>query len=131
MVDYCLYILMRTDMDSMNPGKACAQAAHAANHFVRWCESEHEEILSKWWQQTGRGFGTTIVLGVQDGDMLDECVSKARSTGYLSGSVRDPSYPVQDGLVTHLLDITTCGWVFGNREDLKFMQIMEKYSLLP
>ena len=29
-----LYILMRTDMDSMNPGKAMAQASHASNQFV-------------------------------------------------------------------------------------------------
>ena len=29
-----LYILMRTDMDSMNPGKAMAQASHASNAFV-------------------------------------------------------------------------------------------------
>ena len=32
-----LYILMRTDMDSLNPGKAMAQASHASNAFVyRW-----------------------------------------------------------------------------------------------
>ena len=29
-----LYILMRNDMDSMNPGKAMAQASHASNQFV-------------------------------------------------------------------------------------------------
>ena len=29
-----LYILMRSDMVSLNPGKAMAQAAHAANCFT-------------------------------------------------------------------------------------------------
>ena len=29
-----LYILMRKDLKSMNPGKAMAQASHAANAFV-------------------------------------------------------------------------------------------------
>ena len=29
-----LYILMRTDMNSMNPGKAMAQASHASNAFI-------------------------------------------------------------------------------------------------
>ena len=29
-----LYILMRNDMKSMNPGKAMAQASHASNAFV-------------------------------------------------------------------------------------------------
>ena len=29
-----LYILMRTDLPSLNPGKAMAQAAHAANKMT-------------------------------------------------------------------------------------------------
>lgn len=66
--DYALYILMRTDMDSMNPGKACAQAAHAANAFVDFMHfsglttATTEKLCNEWREQTGLGFGTTIVL---------------------------------------------------------------------
>jgi len=34
MDDLILYILLRNDMASMNPGKAAAQACHAANMFT-------------------------------------------------------------------------------------------------
>ena len=80
---------MRTDMKSLNPGKAMAQAAHAAN----LCQDTMEALGSSYkpgdfertgydlWQQwkgcenkspsdipcqPGRGFGTTIVLDVYD-----------------------------------------------------------------
>ena len=76
-----LIILMRTDLDSMNPGKACAQAVHAGNaletHFTEILQttssSSDKTVHTKmqelstafygWKQQTSQGFGTTIVLG--------------------------------------------------------------------
>ena len=33
-----LYILMRTDLNSMNPGKAMAQASHAGSAFANNAE---------------------------------------------------------------------------------------------
>ena len=69
-----LYILMRTDLDSMNRGKAMAQASHASNAFV------NHEILDgtfgiasnmreDWKHQTEQGFGTVLVLGVTESQM--------------------------------------------------------------
>ena len=66
-----LYILMRTDMDSMNPGKAMAQASHASNAFV--FRFGKENLVKQWQGETQQGFGTVLVLdvpGVQINDVV-------------------------------------------------------------
>lgn len=121
MTDPRLYILMRTDMDSMNAGKAMAQAAHAANAFVADIEKrqrERPQVLEvdraymKWKAQAHQNFGTTIVLGV-DSSQLHECVAQAGLYGFVANIVHDPTYPIRDGSVTHLIPVDTCGYVFG------------------
>ena len=67
-----LYILMRTDMDSMNPGKAMAQASHASNTFVHSVEPGYnvdEALFDAWQKETQQGFGTVLVLGVNEIEM--------------------------------------------------------------
>ncbi len=119
--DHRLYILMRTDMASMNPGKACAQAAHAANKFTRnpdlikgamgqayieWSESAGPHIEGRF-----QGFGTTITLSVNE-NALFETINIAKENGLPSGLVFDPTYPLRDGDFTHLISIVTCGYIF-------------------
>lgn len=110
---YHLYILMREDMDSLTAGKACAQAAHAANLFTQ----EISEFPSFWpdfhkWNGEGHGFGTTLVLGVMDETALWE---EANSVGEdcLFGLVKDETYPINDGTVVHTLPVYTCAYVFA------------------
>ena len=109
-----LYILMRTDMASMNPGKGMAQAAHAANAFVfetgerltgydQWAGFEHD---------TSQGFGTTIVLDAGDEESLKKVISLAQGQEFAANTVTDITYPVRDGRVTHLINTITCGYVF-------------------
>ena len=66
-----LYILMRTDLASMNAGKAVAQGAHAANVFQTRIQEGSDDglksILREW--QEDRMFGTTITLGVNEAQM--------------------------------------------------------------
>ena len=86
-----LYILMRTDMDSMNPGKAMAQASHASNAFVyRWGK---EKAVKEWQGETQQGFGTVLVLGVT-GDELYSVVEKVNESpdpdAYLNCTVYAP-----------------------------------------
>lgn len=103
-----LYILMRTDMDSMNAGKAMAQAAHAANMFtdnVADCG-----CIEEWLGD--RGFGTTIVLSVTTERELLEVVQAAQEDGFEADLVLDPTYPLRDGNYTHHLPVITCGYVF-------------------
>lgn len=120
-----LYILVRTDMASMNDyaGKVAAQSCHAANmlskHFyITNDNKELFELFQEW--EADRGFGTTIVL---DGGSEEEIrrIVEIHDSGRLhaySGLVVDPTYPIVDGNVTHLLSITTCGFIFVDREHL-------------
>jgi hypothetical protein len=118
-----LYILMRTDLASLNPGKAVAQGTHATNLFVNqveelrkgWPDAPNVEAYTAW--ASDRGFGTAITLSVT-GAELTTIISQAVDCGCISGICTDPTYPLRDGDVTHLLNIDTCGYIFGNREML-------------
>lgn len=112
-----LYILMRTDMTSLNPGKAMAQAAHAANAFHA-AATDGEYPLAGFDDWLGLqyaqpyNFGTTIVLAVTTERELREVIDGASEDGFEAGIIVDPSYPVRDGKVTHLLPVATCGYAF-------------------
>jgi peptidyl-tRNA hydrolase len=66
-----MYVIMRTDLDSMNPGKAMAQANHAygaAKKAVRTAPDMQKDYLA-WMDTTDQEFGTTIVLGANEGEI--------------------------------------------------------------
>jgi len=144
-----LYILMRSDLESMNPGKSVAQGCHAANQFVHEVEKlrnstvgldrvDTHEYSYPWirknidmydvWDRSGNGFGTTICLGV-DYDQLTRIVLATTSMGMLSNITHDPSYPIRDGSVTHFIPLDTCGYVFGDKDELRI--ILGQFNLLP
>lgn len=82
---------MRTDLPSMNAGKAMAQAAHAANQLVgQW---GHLQDV-KAWQKEGTHFGTTIVLAA-DKAIISEVLIRAqmRDGTVPFGPVYDDTYP--------------------------------------
>lgn len=119
MAEPALYILMRTDMASMNAGKAMAQAAHAANAFIhtsamQFPEGDHQDYadISAWQHQTAQGFGVTLTLAVPTEKEMKEAVWAAIEDGFIADTVHDPTYPVRDGEVTHLLPVDTCAYVF-------------------
>lgn len=127
-----LYILMRTDLDSLNPGKAMAQAAHAANQFVAYAremknvDGIFHEAFNEWERQANF-FGTTIVLDGKDEETIVRLVNKCADRSYLSAVVVDPEYPLRDGKVTHILpNFITCGYVFspnGKIEELSELSL--------
>jgi peptidyl-tRNA hydrolase len=124
-----LYILMRTDLASMNPGKAVAQGAHAANQFVYELQlREKEDVYYEWEKSTEKGFGTTICLSVDEA-MMNKIVEFAVEAGYIAGIVHDPTYPLVDGKVVHQLPLDTCGYVFGRKEDLA--ALLSQFNLMP
>jgi len=125
-----LYILMRNDLPSMNPGKAMAQSAHAANQFIH---SYSNDANVKKWQTEGRGFGTTIVLAVDKAGLLTiQC--QAERLHVHRGTVHDTTYPFivdteicelmskwcqtsdpiykENGKVIMFRDEITCGYLF-------------------
>jgi peptidyl-tRNA hydrolase len=111
-----LYILMRTDMASMNPGKAMAQAAHAANAFGR--SIQPLEMVEHWWGESSNGngwsgrFGTTIVLAVDSETALHDAISEAHLDGFPAEFILDNTYPLRDGKCLHLIPVVTCGYVY-------------------
>lgn len=128
-----LYVLLRNDLDSMTCGKAAAQACHAGNaikhHMMTKVKDKTTiEDFSFWESQTSQGFGTTIVLGVTEQEMRD-CVA-ILSNFFVAGIVHDPTYPVRDGKITHLIPVDTCGYVYtSDREHQLIKMILGRFNL--
>ena len=133
-----LYILMRNDMDSLNPGKAMAQAAHAANFFQTCMEDENYGVnnlqtyalYEDWKSTTLQSFGTTIVLAVNSFKELEyHCEYCRKVPTTVCRLVFDPTYPVTDGKVTHSVPVITCGFIFGDKDNLKICGAMKGLEL--
>jgi hypothetical protein len=135
MNDYRLYILMRNDLPSMGPGRAAAQASHAANAFIHEWGSRRD--VTEWTCQTKQGFGTAIVLSANK----DQITKILRSRVIPQGWVIDPDYvvsisvelrPYLKGVINEIsaTDPTkllihrsekTCAYVFGTKEQLEHL----------
>ena len=150
-----LYILMRTDLASMNAGKGMAQASHASNAFVfaelkkmlssPWKsvkdfykvfikgEMKDASLFIQWVHSTTQGFGTVLVLGVNEIEMRT-AVDVAASLGNVrepgvSGIVHDPTYPLVDGDFCHFLPLDTCGYIFGDKNDPMLGAVVGNFNL--
>lgn len=136
-MSYKLYILVRNDMDSLTPGKACAQVAHAANVFMANMSKalafpndleldrhpDYDEYV-KWGRRLY--YGTTIVLSVT-GKELGDLITKAIQAGYSTDIITDPEYPLRDGETTHYFPCETCGYIFApeNNEITAQLKLMK------
>lgn len=116
-----LYIFIRRDIPDMNPGKACAQAAHAQADFDQYM-NEHADLgsLNTWlsWKQD-RTFGRTLVV-LATLDEIQEAVSKVA----VSGITTDPTYPWKNYWgETFLSSEQTVGWAFAvNDQETEFLK---------
>ncbi len=123
-------------MDSMNPGKAMAQASHASNAFVSNAEPGYnvdEELFNAWQQSTPQGFGTVLVIEVNE-DQMRTAVEVAESFGvdtFPCDIIHDPTYPLQDGDTTHFIPVDTCGYIFGDKDDTVLQSIVRNFELHP
>ena len=153
-----LYILMRNDLDSLNSGKMVAQGAHAANQFTHEMkplldriarrDEAHEageavediprpqwrlwRLYDQWIGSTPDGFGVTICLGVsgaQLASVVTHVKEHSHAASVCAGITHDPSYPLQDGPTLHLLPLDTCGYVFGEKDELRV--VLGQFNLLP
>jgi peptidyl-tRNA hydrolase len=119
-----LYIIMRNDIGSMNPGKAMAQASHASNafvhHYLQVSKNLTGEIVDgfrEWQNSTSQGFGTVVVLEgkIQE---IKPVVDIFRKLCYITNIVHDPTYPLMDGKIVHHISIDTCAYIFvPNKEN--------------
>lgn len=127
----CLYILMRTDINSMNPGKAMAQASHAYGALRKAIKEKLniQKDFILWMDQTEQDFGTTIVLGGSEPQIDGALWRAVRDRNICGGWVHDPTYPIRDGNVTHLIPLNTCAFLFGARADIQFHTVrMDLYT---
>lgn len=114
-----LYMLVRTDLASMTPGRIAAQCAHAAHIFVNdiqeyWLDGDQEEWVVKnywsWVNSTAQGYGTVIVLNGGTESDIDALMDKEE---YYSRWVIDQEYHLRDGDFTHLIkDVATVAFFF-------------------
>lgn len=110
-----LYILMRTDIPQMNPGKLGAQAAHAGTQFVFDVLKNGDESLRTamaGWAEQGGGFGTKITLAATE-EQIRDAVNGMEQLGYQAGLVVDPTYPMTNYFGEFFTrSELTCGYVF-------------------
>lgn len=117
-----LYILCRQDIGSManNAGLLAAQATHSSNQMVfegfRYGTQEVLDLINEWQAQTGKGFGTAITLSVDD-KTLKQKIHLAQLSGIHAAITHDPTFPVRDGKVIHLVPVDTCGYILGRKGD--------------
>jgi hypothetical protein len=110
-----LYIIMRRDIQDMNPGKAMAQAAHAQADFDAWMRNilqqpdQYGELIAEYnaWRED-RSFGVTLVLH----ETLETINNIVAHTNFSAKTV-DPTYPWRNyyGDVFTSNEVT-CAWVF-------------------
>lgn len=116
--EYYLYILVRTDMESMNPGRVAAQVSHATSDFHEYYHVQGyitETIYKQYWKQNQpTSFGTVIVLdGGSEKDLKDFML--VLESNYINywGKTVDPEYVIRDGSVIHTIpNVLTCVWAF-------------------
>lgn len=113
-----LYIIMRSDIPDLTPGKGMAQAAHAQADFDKEMQLIKENPASEasrkgitidhvsWTQE--RTFGRTIVLSA-----TEERIRDIATNGVVAGVTVDPTYPWRNYYgETFLTKEVTCGWLF-------------------
>lgn len=127
MIEPTLYIIMRSDIPHMNPGKAIAQGSHATCDFEDCIKFESGKIFDDYllWREN-RTFGRTIVLEA-DLDTMLKIVSKF----YFSSIVTDPEYPYTNFYGEKFTrKETTCAWVFVNNQyDSDIIEEIKKMNL--
>lgn len=125
--DIRLYLLVRSDLPSMNAGKAIAQGSHAANHALFNLKKSRNQQFKKWlkeWENQAnidgacQGFGTCISLMCNE-EELNGVLDLNRANGMPAGFVIDTTYPYQFQNQRLFMPAKTAGWIFGPQRDLR------------
>lgn len=156
--DLAVYVLVRNDLPSMNPGKAMAQVHHAG---VQMIIKHHDHPLVQEYvalgiEQGADNFNTTLALAANLSDIqlnMREAATLDPHT-VVAGVVTDPSYPffveneeiaqlipetdsvkrirvLDDGRVLMVRPEITCAWFLGDRNNSEFRIMFGSLSLHP
>lgn len=156
--DLVVYVLLRTDLPSMNPGKAAAQVHHAGVQMVS--KYGKRQMVQDYYKdgiaQGAVYFNTTLVLGatIEDIIMRGQAAGAAGEDVVVFNTVTDPSYPffvenmeianlipqgddvkvikvMDDGRVLMVRPEVTCAWFLGDRNDVRFRCLFDGLNLHP
>lgn len=145
------YIVMRNDLDSLNLGKAMAQACHTGTQFVSYL---HQKFPKKIDEYLGYdGIMTTIVLegnSEQLTALQNLYLENIKQDPYYYGDILDKTYPfsfsaellpymdtknfsemaIKDNIVYTTREELTCSWYFMKEENVeKFRSLTKKLKL--
>jgi len=131
-MDPILYIIMRSDISDMNPGKLAAQAAHVASDFEMWVkfiESQdgYGELLGEIhkWREGASTCGTTICLSATREEIQDTVKKVCFSREFV-----DPTYPWENWYGESFLSSEMTGaWVFVCEENSEDLDVTKKFAL--
>lgn len=155
--DIVLAVLLRSDLPSLNPGKAVAHAAHAANQAVHELLElqrpglflEASPDVAAWARATPSGFGTTIALdskfvslprlaramegvNARTGVVGDERFAwkvDAEIGPLLDQSLHTRAPAPEDRQWTCYRSAAVCAWAFGEKADLA--PVLGQFNLHP
>lgn len=90
-----LYVIVRNDLDSLNAGKAMAQANHSGTQFLSQFNGKYPNVVKEWLNE-GKGFGTVIVLesAIETLDYFKLAIEENKLALY-SGIIIDDTYPIK------------------------------------
>ena len=153
--DLTVYLLVRTDLPSLNSGKAMSQCHHAGVQMMGRYASHPlvNEYINAGMTSGASWFNTTLVLRVGDGIIGDIVMKLTGLPNVLCGSVVDPSYPfaadsematllerdpritrvktLDNGMVLLTREELTCAWFLGDRNDPNFCNLFSGFPLHP
>jgi hypothetical protein len=155
--DLAVYVLARTDLPSMNAGKAMAQVHHAGVQMInKHGERRLVTDYVNWGISEGAdNFNTTIVLGATLSQIqsVSAQANQFDTNVVVSDTVLDPSYPffvensevadlipettatavkrMDDGRILMTRSEVTCAWFCGDRNDVRFRGLFDGLDLHP
>lgn len=152
--DLAVYVLVRNDLPSMNPGKAMAQVHHAGvQMIIKYNDTRLvKEYIKQGTEQEADCFNTTLVLSATLSQIQNAVDIAERYIGVPCGIVEDPSYPFfvdpelalfveKDKNVKRIGPAgdkelfvrpeITCGWILLDRNDPVLRSIVGAMPLHP
>jgi len=149
--DWVLYVAVREDLKSMNPGKALAHSGHAAMQATVYGKKYFENDFNEYLSQAS-DFGTQINLSIPYQDWFDlRLTFLLFGYNYKSNIVYDPTYPyvvnkelaslisdeihtsepidIGKGNVLCMRNEATAIWFFVRKSDEFVLNYLKKYKL--
>lgn len=148
------YILARSDLPSLNPGKLAAQVHHAGVQMMSKYNKSPlvKEYINSGIKNDADHFNTTLVLSATFDDIHNAAKAMKNLNNVEYGMVIDPSYPfyvendeianlvrsskyihqvVPNGKVLMTRSELTCAWFLGDKNDDTFIDNFLRLPLHP